>query len=50
MYNLQNSLLNSLELREYILGDIVLIRLLLSHCRCMLLLCSSIEVYLREEP
>jgi hypothetical protein len=26
MYYLQNSELNSLELREYILGDIVLIR------------------------
>jgi len=52
MYYLQNSVLNSLELREYILGDIVLIRLLSSrcHCRCVLLLCLSIKVYLREGP
>jgi hypothetical protein len=50
MYNLQNSVLNSLELREYILVDIVLIRLLSSCCSCVLLLCSLIEVYLREEP
>jgi hypothetical protein len=50
MYYLQNLVLNSLELRDYILGDIVLIRLLSSCCRCVLLLCSSIEVYLREEP
>jgi hypothetical protein len=35
MYYLQNSILNSLELREYILGVIdVLIRLLSSRCRC----------------
>jgi len=50
MYDSQNSVLNSLELREYILGDIVLIRLLSSRCRCVLLMCSSIKVYLREEP
>jgi hypothetical protein len=37
MYYLQNSVLNSLELREYILGVAVL------------LLYSSIEVYFREE-
>jgi hypothetical protein len=35
MYYLQNSVLNSLELREYILGVIVLIRLLSSHCHCV---------------
>jgi hypothetical protein len=34
MYYLQNSILNSLELREYILRVIVLICLLSSHCRC----------------
>jgi hypothetical protein len=34
MYNLQNSVLNSLELIEYILGVIVLISLLSSCCRC----------------
>jgi hypothetical protein len=34
MYYLQNSIFNSLELREYILGVIVLIRLLSSRCRC----------------
>jgi hypothetical protein len=50
MYYLQNSVLNSLELREYTLGVVVLIRLLSSHYRCVLLLCLSIEVYLREEP
>jgi hypothetical protein len=49
MYYLQNSVLNSLELREYILGVVVLIRLLSSYCRCVLFLCSSIEVYLKEE-
>jgi hypothetical protein len=50
MYYLQNSVLNSLEPREYILGDIVLIRLLSSRCCCVLLLCLLIEIYLREEP
>jgi hypothetical protein len=30
--------LNSLELREYILGVIVLIHLLSSRCRCVLLM------------
>jgi hypothetical protein len=50
MYYLQDSVVNSLELREYILGVVVLIRLLSSRCRCVLLLCLSIEVYLREEP
>jgi hypothetical protein len=50
MYYLHNSVLNSLELREYILEVVVLIRLLSSRCHCVLLLCSSIEVYLREEP
>jgi hypothetical protein len=34
MYYLLNLVLNSLELREYILGVIVLIRLLSSHCHC----------------
>jgi hypothetical protein len=46
MYYLQNSVLNSLELREYILGVIVLIRLLSSRCRCivaMLVLKSILE-------
>jgi hypothetical protein len=33
MYNLQNSVLNSLELREYNLRVIMLISLLSSHCR-----------------
>jgi hypothetical protein len=50
MYNLQNSRLNSLELREYILGRICEDPLALK----LLLLCASvvlvIEVYLREEP
>jgi hypothetical protein len=50
MYYLQNLVLNSLELREYILGVIMLIRLLSSRCRCVLLLCSSIEFYLKVEP
>jgi hypothetical protein len=50
MYYLQNSILNSSELKEYILRVVVLIRLLLSRCHCVLLLCSSIEVYLKEEP
>jgi hypothetical protein len=50
MYQLQNLVLNSLKLREYTLGDIVLIRLLSSRCRCVLLLCSSIKGYLREKP
>jgi hypothetical protein len=50
MYYLQNSVLNSLELREYILGVVMLIRLLSSYCHCVMLLCSSIEVYLREKP
>jgi hypothetical protein len=40
-YYLQNSVLNSLELREYILGVIVLIYLLSSRCRCVLLLCYN---------
>jgi hypothetical protein len=34
MYYLQNSVLNSLELREYILGVIMLIRLLSSRFHC----------------
>jgi len=50
MYYLQNLVLNSVKLREYILGVVVLIRLLSSHFRCVLLSCSTIEVYLREEP
>jgi hypothetical protein len=35
----KNSVLNSVELREFILGVVVLIRSLSSHCRCVLLLC-----------
>jgi hypothetical protein len=35
MYYLQNLVLNFLELREYILGDIVLMCLLSSRCRCV---------------
>jgi hypothetical protein len=50
MYYLQKLVLNSLEFREYTLGDIVQIRLLSSRFRCVMLLCLSIEVYLREEP
>jgi hypothetical protein len=34
MYYLQNSVLNSLELREFILGVVVLNYLLSSHCYC----------------
>jgi hypothetical protein len=34
MYYLQNSILISLELREYILGVVVLIHLLSSRCHC----------------
>jgi hypothetical protein len=41
MHYLQNSVLNSLELREYILGVVVLIRVLSSRCRCALLLCYN---------
>jgi hypothetical protein len=39
MYNLKNSVLNSLVLREYILGVIVMIRLLSSRCQ------STIDVF-----
>jgi hypothetical protein len=35
MYYLQNSVLDSLEVRKYILGVIVLIRLVSSRCRCV---------------
>jgi hypothetical protein len=41
MHYLQNSVLNSLELREYILGVIVLIRMLSSRFHCVLLLCHN---------
>jgi hypothetical protein len=41
MYYLQNLVLNSLELREYILEVIVLICLLSSCCRYVLLLCYN---------
>jgi hypothetical protein len=52
MYNLRNSVLYSLELKEYILGriceDLLALKLL------PLLLCAvtmlDIEVYLREDP
>jgi hypothetical protein len=50
MYNLQNLVLNSLELREYILGriseDLLALKLLL-FCAVTVFV---IEVYLREEP
>jgi hypothetical protein len=38
MHYSQNLVLNSLVLREYILGDVVLIRLLLSRCSCVVAL------------
>jgi hypothetical protein len=38
MHYLQNLVLNSLVLREYILGDVVLIRLLSSCCSCVVAL------------
>jgi hypothetical protein len=50
MYNLQNSVLNSLELREYILGRICEVLLALKPMLLCAVVVLVIEVYLREEP
>jgi hypothetical protein len=46
MYNLQNLVLNYLELREHILGVVVLIRSLSSCCRCVLFLCYHYKKFI----
>jgi hypothetical protein len=50
MYNLQNSVLNSLELRDYILGRICEDPLALKPLPLCVVAVLVIEVYLREEP
>jgi hypothetical protein len=50
MYYLQNLVLNSLELREYILGRICEDQLALKPLLLRAVVMLVIEVYLREEP
>jgi hypothetical protein len=50
MYNLQNLVLNSLELREYILGRICEDPLALKPLPLCTVSVFVIEFYLREEP
>jgi hypothetical protein len=50
LYNLQNSALNSLELREYILGRICKDPLALKPLLLFVVVVLVNEVYLREEP
>jgi hypothetical protein len=50
MYNLQNSVLDSLELREYILGRIYEDLLALKPLLLCVVVVLIIEVYVREEP
>jgi len=46
----KNSVLNSLELRGYILGVVVLIRLLSSRCCCVVVVVLQLKSILRRSP